>query len=102
MNMFRTSFSRRVLAQSFQAPITRSVRPFSQRSQTLARKDTQDKDSMKIEPNEYSKSGSDNAAAETSDTAFDPNKTSPEEQHDSAGREAEKVCASKWATQCHN
>lgn len=93
MNMFRTSFGRRVLAQPFQAPITRSVRPFSQRNQTLARKDTQDKDSMKIEPNEYSKSGSDNAAAEVSDTAFDPDQTSPEEQHDSAGQESEKVRA---------
>jgi hypothetical protein len=41
------------------------------------RKDSQDKDSITVESNEYSKSGSDDAAA-TSDAAFDPSKTSPE------------------------
>jgi len=39
-------------------------------------KDTQDKDSLKPRSTEYSKSGSDDAAA--SGTAFDPNQTKPE------------------------
>ncbi|KAK8195859.1 hypothetical protein M8818_007010 [Zalaria obscura] len=57
----------------------------------LARKDAQGKDDLKPESNEYSKSGSDDAAAATEDTAFNPNKTSPEEEHDAAGEESKKA-----------
>ncbi|KAI4749011.1 hypothetical protein E4T44_13027 [Aureobasidium sp. EXF-8845] len=64
--------------------------------QLQARKDTQDKDSLKPEPNEYSKSGSDDNAARVEQTAFDPSKTSPEEQHASAGSESsEKLTPAK-------
>jgi hypothetical protein len=44
----------------------------------FAQKDAQDKDSLVPRSTEYSKSGSDDAAAQ-SDAAFNPNKTSPEE-----------------------
>ncbi|KAK5132585.1 hypothetical protein LTR08_008844 [Meristemomyces frigidus] len=64
-------------------------RQLSTSSRQLARKDTMDKDSLQREPNEYSKSGSDDQAAALEDTAFDPSKTSPEEQHDSAGSESD-------------
>jgi hypothetical protein len=75
----------------YQIPRTSLARPFSQAPVRLARKDTQDKDSLKPEPNEYSKSGSDDAAAATANTAFDPNKTSPEEEHASADSESKEV-----------
>ena len=75
-----------------QRPVARVVaRPLSYTHQLQARKDAQDKDSLKPEPNEYSKSGSDDEAARVENTAFDPNKTTPEEQHDSAGRESQEV-----------
>lgn len=51
-----------------------------------------DKDSLKPEPNEYSKSGSDDASAKIEDAAFDPKKTSPESEH--ASGEAESGSAS--------
>ena len=54
---------------------------------TFAKKDAQDKDSIDTSSNEYSKSGSDNAAAHT-DAAFDPRKTSPEASEASAENEA--------------
>lgn len=65
------------------------TRPLSQSSQLFARKDAQGKDDMTIESNEYSKSGSDAASASVEKAAFDPKSTSPEEEHDTAGREAE-------------
>lgn len=69
------------------APLVAS-RPFSQAPTRLARKDTQDKDSLKPEPNEYSKSGSDDAAAAVEGAAFDPNQTRPEQEHASAAKES--------------
>ncbi|KEQ74550.1 hypothetical protein M436DRAFT_44107 [Aureobasidium namibiae CBS 147.97] len=94
--MIAGPLSRRLLAQQphmlSQRPVARVIsRPLSYTYQLQARKDTQDKDSLKPEPNEYSKSGSDDEAARVEKTAFDPNKTSPEEQHDSAGRESQEV-----------
>lgn len=40
---------------------------------------------MNTEATEYSKSGTDDAAARQEDAAFDPDKTDPEEQKDTAG-----------------
>ena len=70
------------------APLVAASRPFSQAPIRLARKDTQDKDSLKPEPTEYSKSGSDDAAAATEKAAFDPSSTRPEEEQNIAGRES--------------
>lgn len=52
-----------------------------------AQKGAEDKDSLKTTSNEYSKSGSDDAAAHT-DAAFDPSQTSPEAAEASAEKEA--------------
>lgn len=92
MQSLTRSLRLQALRQStVQRTITPSVlRPFSQTRIPAARKDAQGKDDMKVEPNEYSKSGSDNAAAAVEETAFSPDKTSPEEQHASAGKESEK------------
>ncbi|KAI4746566.1 hypothetical protein E4T50_03095 [Aureobasidium sp. EXF-12298] len=91
--MITGPLSRRLLAQQprvlSQRPVARVIsRPLSYTCQLQARKDAQSKDSLKPEPNEYSKSGSDDEAARVEQTAFDPNKTSPEEQHDSAASES--------------
>jgi len=52
-------------------------------------KDDQDKDSLKPRSSEYSKSGSggDDGAA-SSDAAFDPGQTRPEEQERNVGKES--------------
>ncbi|KAL8693930.1 MAG: hypothetical protein Q9218_001344 [Villophora microphyllina] len=49
------------------------------------RKDSQDKDSLKPEATEYSKSGTDDASARQEDTAFDPSTTNPQDQKDKVG-----------------
>lgn len=49
------------------------------------RKDSQDKDSINTEATEYSKSGTDDASARQSDTAFDPDVTGPGDQKDKVG-----------------
>lgn len=94
--MITGPLSRRLLAQQprvlSQRPVARVIsRPLSYTCQLQARKDAQSKDSLKPEPNEYSKSGSDDEAARVEQTAFDPSKTSPEEQHDSAESESAQV-----------
>ncbi|MCJ1351342.1 MAG: hypothetical protein MMC33_001326 [Icmadophila ericetorum] len=50
------------------------------------RKDSQDKDSINTEATEYSKSGTDDEAARQEDTAYNPNKTDPDDQRKSAGQ----------------
>jgi hypothetical protein len=71
-------------------PLVRPIRlqPFSIRAQSrtitfsnglYARKTAQDRESIDTEATEYSKSGSDDAAAHN-DTAFKPGKTKPEEE----------------------
>ncbi|KAM0707927.1 hypothetical protein Q7P35_004576 [Cladosporium inversicolor] len=69
-------------------PLVVASRPFSQSPISLARKDTQDKDSLKPEPNEYSKSGSDDAAAAVEQAAFDPSQTRPEQEQATAEKES--------------
>ncbi|KAI9764197.1 MAG: hypothetical protein M1835_007612 [Candelina submexicana] len=49
------------------------------------RKDSQHKDSINTEATEYSKSGTDDQAAREQDAAFDPQKTSPETEKETAG-----------------
>lgn len=84
--------ARRCLVQRLTSPATRYLHasPFQ-----LARKDAQGKDELKPEPNEYSKSGSDDAAARTEGAAFDPNTTSPEGQHEQAGSETKEGVSRK-------
>lgn len=49
-----------------------------------------DKDSINTDANEYSKSAGDNTSAAMEDAAFSTDKTRPEEQHDTAGAEAQQ------------
>ncbi|KAJ4342835.1 hypothetical protein N0V95_006814 [Ascochyta clinopodiicola] len=83
--MFRLQPTRslaRVARTQFTAP-----RYLSTSRSFFAQKDAQDKDSLKTTSNEYSKSGSDDAAAHT-DAAFNPNQTTPEEAEASAEKES--------------
>lgn len=86
MQLFRRSLARPTTR--FLTSPTTTLRPFSSTLPAYARKDTQDKDSLKPLPNEYSKSGSDDAAAATEKAAFDPSSTRPEEEQATAGRES--------------
>lgn len=61
-------------------------RPFSHSTRlSFPRKDSQDKDSINREATEYAKSGTDDQTAAIEDAAFDPSKTDPEEQLQTAG-----------------
>jgi hypothetical protein len=65
-------------------------RPFTTTSPaTYPRKHAQDRDSLKPESTEYSKSGTDDAAAQNPDAAFNPKKTRPEEETAAAGEGGE-------------
>ncbi|KAI6801812.1 hypothetical protein KC327_g15758 [Hortaea werneckii] len=67
-----------------------AARQFQTSSRLCARKDAQGKDDLKPEPNEMSKSGSDDQAAAVEDAAFNPKKTSPEDEYNTAGGESAK------------
>merc|ERR1712115_764685 len=67
-----------------------AARQFQTSSRLRARKDAQGKDDLKPEPNEMSKSGSDDQAAAVEDAAFNPKKTSPEDEYNTAGGESAK------------
>jgi len=70
----------------YSSPSILSTRPFTSTTRTLyPRKDSQDKDSINRESNEYAKSGTDDQAAAQDDAAYNPNKTSPEDQKETAG-----------------
>lgn len=86
--LLRRSIARPSFLPTITATTTTTTRPFSLSPLNQARKDTQDKDSLKPEPTEYSKSGSDDAAAATEKAAFDPSSTRPEEEQNIAGRES--------------
>ncbi|WPG98244.1 Hypothetical protein R9X50_00103200 [Acrodontium crateriforme] len=77
----------RSFATASKQPIL-ATRQLHSSSTCLARKDTQDRESINVESNEYSKSGGDNATAATEDAAFNPQKTSPEEERKTAKRES--------------
>ncbi|PSK50347.1 hypothetical protein B9Z65_291 [Elsinoe australis] len=69
------------------------ARTLSQTTRVAARKDAMGKDDLKPEPNEYSKSASDDEAARIDGTAFNPNQTRPEEQLESGEQEKGTVSA---------
>nr|POE49101.1 hypothetical protein CFP56_32251 [Quercus suber] len=85
--MFAAKSLRRFVPAPTTPRVTVAARQFQTSSRSaFANKHSQDKDSMKIESNEYSKSGSDQAAAQDG-AAFDPSTTKPE----SEGAEAAKT-----------
>ncbi|KAH8816167.1 hypothetical protein F5884DRAFT_212337 [Xylogone sp. PMI_703] len=70
---------------------SRSVRPLSTSTRYLApAKDDQDRNSMKVEKSEYTKSSTDDTVAQQTKAAFDPNVTDPESEKVIAGRGNEK------------
>jgi hypothetical protein len=63
------------------------VQPLSQTTiPRYPRKGYEDKDSINPEATEYSKSGTDDAAAKQEEAAFDPSTTDPQEEKDVAGK----------------
>ena len=63
-----------------------TVRQYRPTADLLSYKDDQDRQSLKPRPSEGTKSGSDDEVAEKTDAAFNPAKTSPEAEKDSAAR----------------
>ncbi|KAF2743617.1 hypothetical protein M011DRAFT_471166 [Sporormia fimetaria CBS 119925] len=88
--MYSSRLTRHLLARpnpAFQAQTPLAVsRTFTTQSALYARKGAEDKDSLSPRRSEYSQTGGDDAAAENSDAAFNPNKTSPEEEIGTAGQ----------------
>ncbi|KAF7950317.1 hypothetical protein EAE96_007604 [Botrytis aclada] len=73
-----------------QHTLPRSTRTISSTAPILhPRKDSQNKDSIDTTATEYSKSGSDDAAAREGSAAFDPSITSPEAEKTEAGKGGE-------------
>lgn len=95
--MYTSALRRSLASRPAQSPFLATTRPISTSSTRLARRDAQDKDSLKPEPNEYSKSGSDDKAAKVEDAAFNPDKTRPEQQRASAQSESEDQNVSRAA-----
>ncbi|KAK7976577.1 ketoacyl-synt-domain-containing protein [Apiospora arundinis] len=62
-----------------------SRRPLSTTSPRPAYKDDQDRRSLKPRAHEYTGSGSDEEAAHNADSAFNPDKTRPEQERTTAG-----------------
>lgn len=74
-------------------PFLAPVRSFAQSpARAWPRKDSQDKDSINTEATEYSKSGTDDAAAQQDEAAFDPSTTDPQKEKKIAG-EGNEVCS---------
>ena len=100
IHLSTSSYKSRVLFLGHKASI-QPHRPNAQSDRTFIqqawlaypRKDSQDKDSIDTEATEYSKSGTDDAAARQEDAAFDPNKTDPEEQMETAGKGTDVLLA---------
>lgn len=79
----RTTIPRSALTRPSHLP----VRTFTHTASPLfPRKDSQHKDSIDTTATEYSKSGSDDAAAREESAAFDPSITSPESEKSEAGK----------------
>ncbi|KAF7941917.1 uncharacterized protein EAE97_006754 [Botrytis byssoidea] len=84
-NITRTRASLPRTLLSHHTPNT--TRPFTNTpTSLLPRKDSQHKDSIDTTATEYSKSGSDDAAAREESAAFDPSITSPESEKSEAGK----------------
>lgn len=97
LSLSKTSFSRPLLHQRSTPPSRLLSRPLTT-SHTLAlpRKDSQDKDSLNTEANEYTKSGTDDAAARTEDVAFNPDLTDPQAQEREASKKSDGSVSSQF------
>ncbi|KAF2271343.1 uncharacterized protein EI97DRAFT_437953 [Westerdykella ornata] len=81
--MFRTSITHHITRPRASL---RPVRPLTTTPTLRARKGAEDKDSLQPRRSEYSMTGTDDAAADNPDAAFNPNKTRPEEEVATAGK----------------
>ncbi|KAK6581343.1 hypothetical protein PZA11_006034 [Diplocarpon coronariae] len=73
-------------------PVPATSRMFSPSAiRGYPRKDSQDKESINTEATEYSKSGTDDAAARQEEAAYDPSTTDPQEERKIAG-EGNEAC----------
>ena len=69
-----------------QRPLS-TIQPFSSNTRySYPRKGAEDRNSINTDASEYSKSGTDDAAAHQNEAAFDPSQTDPQEQKDTAGK----------------
>jgi len=67
-------------------PSASITRPFSQTPLSRSpKKGSEDKDSINTEPSEYSKSGTDEEAAQKDSAAYNPSTTDPQKEKDLAG-----------------
>ena len=83
MSLFRLASPLNAAPRSF---IIRQFSAAPARGVDKAKKESlQDRESMNTEAGEYSKSGSDTGTAQHDDAAFNPDKTSPEEEMEAAG-----------------
>ena len=86
--MFRTLLPRHLLrTRPTTTPLTLSSRPFSSTTPLAARKGAEGKDDLQPSRSEYSQTGTDDTAAKNEDAAFNPNKTRPEQEVDTAGKD---------------
>ena len=87
--LFRLPTRQCIRATTFRSTFS-PVRPLSQTTiPRYPRKGSEDKDSINTEATEYSKSGTDDAAAKEEEAAFDPSTTDPQEEKDVAGKGSE-------------
>lgn len=87
--MFRTLIPRALPRTRSTTTTTLSsglTRLLSTTTPRLARKGAEDKDSLQPSRSEYSQTGTDDAAAVNEDAAFNPSKTRPEDEVDTAGK----------------
>jgi hypothetical protein len=73
----------RAPASRFASPLV--TRQFQTSAPRLAYKDDQDRESLKPKAHEYTGSGTDDQTAQNEDAAFNPDKTSPEAEKETAG-----------------
>jgi len=89
--LLRLAIRRAHRPQPFRSTAPMVIRPFSQTPLSCyPRVDSQDKDSIDTEATEYSKSGTDDGVARQEEAAFDPKKTSPEQEKKTAGEGTEE------------
>ncbi|KAB2574826.1 hypothetical protein DBV05_g6559 [Lasiodiplodia theobromae] len=90
MNSSTTSASSTTTSTTTTSTSTRSLH-FSRTLLGSTKEDHMERDRLNPTSTEYSKTGSDDAAAHMDDAAFNPNKTRPEEEVGSAERESGEV-----------
>jgi hypothetical protein len=85
INLLRLSARQYICNRSIR-PSPSTIRRFSQTPLSrFPKKGSEEKDSINAEPSEYSKSGTDQQAAQKDSAAYDPSTTDPQKEKDLAG-----------------